>query len=320
MLKSGRVPETVYAAMWRTISAGRTWQGEFHNRRRDGTEYWVSASISPIAQDDGVISHFVAVEEDITGRKDLERQLRQAKEMADTANQAKSEFLTRMSHELRTPMNAILGFAQLLDNVPSEPLSEKQKEYVGYILTGGRHLLDLINEVLDLARIESGRLSLAVETIDVRPILADGLVLAETLAAPRGIRVEDLSGDLALPRLRVDSTRFRQVLINLLSNAVKYNVEGGEVRLRASMEDGERLRIAVEDTGPGIPADRRAEIFVPFNRLGAERTDVEGSGIGLTITRKLVEQMGGEIGFESEVGRGTTFWVDFPAAPSHEGA
>ena len=314
MLKSGRMDEEIYAAMWRTIASGRTWHGEFHNRRKNGGEYWVSASISPITREDGVISHFVAVEEDITERKTLERELRQAKEEAEYANQAKSDFLSRMSHELRTPMNAILGFAQLLDNLPKEPLSLKQKEYVGHILAGGHHLLELINEVLDLARIESGRLVLAMEVCDVRPLLADCLLLAETLAGRRGIAVEDLTGDDALPALRVDATRFRQILINLLSNAVKYNREGGIVRLRADLRDGKTLRIAVEDTGPGIPEERQGELFQPFSRLGAEQTDVEGSGIGLTITRRLVEQMGGAIGFRSDPGKGATFWIDFPRA------
>ena len=314
MLKSGRMDEEIYAAMWRTIASGRTWHGEFHNRRKDGGEYWVSASVSPITRDDGVISHFVAVEEDITERKALERELRQAKELAEYANRAKSDFLSRMSHELRTPMNAILGFAQLLDNVPKEPLSQKQKEYVGHILAGGNHLLELINEVLDLARIESGRLALAMEVCDVRPLLADCLLLAETLAGRRAVAVEDLTGEDPLPALRVDATRFRQILINLLSNAVKYNREGGNVRLRADLRDGKTLRIVVEDTGPGIPEERQGELFQPFSRLGAEQTDVEGSGIGLTITRRLVEQMGGEIGFHSVPGKGTTFWIDFPTA------
>lgn len=243
--------------------------------------------------------------------------LRLAEEMAQLASRAKSEFLSNMSHELRTPLNAILGFAQLMQTNRREPLSEKQESYVSHILTGGRHLLDLINEVLDLARIEAGGMTLSIETISAREVVADCLEMTSTLTASRSVTVLDETHP-DLPLLRADFTRSKQVLLNLLSNAIKYNTEGGTVRLRSMMVDG-ALRFSVIDTGPGISELQIAHLFEPFNRLGAESTDIEGTGIGLVITKTLIEQMGGAIGVQSEVGKGTTFWIDIPVAETSGG-
>lgn len=246
---------------------------------------------------------------DITRQKEAERALRLAKAEAERANHAKSEFLSSMSHELRTPLNAVLGFAQMLEM--GDGLSVTQLDSVAEILKAGSHLLGLINEVLDLAGIESGRMSLSLETVDVSALLRSCAQLVQPLASSRqiAVHVQVAEGSAA----RADHQRLKQVVLNLLSNAIKYNHPAGEVRIRTESENL-RLRIVIEDTGAGIPADRLDELFQPFSRLGADRTAVEGTGIGLVITRKLTEAMGGRIGVDSEPGRGSRFWVDLPLA------
>lgn len=239
-------------------------------------------------------------------RRNLE--LVQAKAEAEAANQAKSEFLSSMSHELRTPMNAILGFGQLLEI--DDTLAAEHKDNVREILNGGRHLLELINEVLDLAKIESGHIELSLEPVEVDTVIQECLTLMATLAVRRGIQIahDGVTGMV----VRADRTRLKQVLLNLLSNAIKYNHVGGHVQLDVRTVGADRLRMVVTDTGPGISAERLAELFQPFNRLGAENSNIEGSGIGLTITRRLVELMGGVVVVESEVGVGSTFWIELP--------
>ena len=250
----------------------------------------------------------------------LERQqqdLAQAKAAADRANQAKSEFLSSMSHELRTPLNAIIGFAQLLRTELPGPLNPKQSTQVDHIIRGGQHLLELISEVLDLARIEAGRLTLSVEAIDPRAAMEECLAFGRAYARDRGVEIGDWQGGEVLA-VRVDYTRFKQVLLNLISNAIKYNRPGGRVTLSASRWGEGSIRFAVADTGPGIPRHKQSGLFEPFNRLGAEASETEGTGVGLTITKQLVLTMGGTIGFTSQEGGGSTFWVDFPVAAGSE--
>ena len=225
---------------------------------------------------------------------------------AERASRAKSEFVSRMSHDLRTPLNAILGFAQLL---ASEPLTEAQKESVQLILRGGEHLLQLINEVLDIARIEAGQLSLSVEPVDVCEIVQQAVALIAPLAASRHI---DVVADYAAADggvVLADRQRLNQLLMNLLSNAVKYNRLGGRITVDFERVP-DRLRIRVADTGAGIPPDKLALLFRPFERLGAEATNIEGTGLGLVFSRALAQAMGGSISVTSEVDRGTTFWVE----------
>lgn len=235
-------------------------------------------------------------------------QLAEARREAERANRAKSEFLSRMSHDLRTPLNAILGFAQLLDTDPS--LGDEQIENVRQILKGGSHLLELINEVLDIARIEAGLLALSIEPLQVSEVLSEVVDLMRPLASARRVSVAvHLNHDL---QVLADRSRFRQILLNLLGNAVKYNRVGGDVRVTAERVAG-RIRIRVSDTGPGIPEGKRALLFQPFERLGAERDTVEGTGLGLAVAKGLVEAMSGAIGIEVPAA-GATFWIDLPEA------
>jgi CheY-like chemotaxis protein/anti-sigma regulatory factor (Ser/Thr protein kinase) len=205
-------------------------------------------------------------------------------------------------------MNAILGFGQLLEC--DDDLNEEQRDNVREVLHGGRHLLELINEVLDLARVESGRIDLSLEPVELCGVLQECHNLVQPLADARSIRLthDGINGAL----LRADRTRLKQVVLNLLSNAIKYNRDCGEVRIEVHVVDNGRMRISVADTGHGIPAGRLDELFLPFNRLGAEGSDIEGTGIGLTITRRLVEMMGGCIGVESKLGQGSRFWIELP--------
>ena len=226
-------------------------------------------------------------------------------EIAVQANQAKSAFLSRMSHELRTPLNAILGFGQLLEKAD---LEAKHRLFAGHILKAGQHLLGLIDEVLDIARIEAGRMVLSVEPVAVAPLLCEVVELLRPLADARGLSLELQEGDA---HILADRQRLKQILINLVSNAVKYNREGGHVEVDC-VSAGERLRLAVRDTGPGITPAMQARLFEPFDRLGAETSGVEGIGLGLALSQRLAELMGSTIEVVSQPGRGSTFTLEFP--------
>ncbi|MDP6952643.1 MAG: PAS domain S-box protein [Alphaproteobacteria bacterium] len=236
-----------------------------------------------------------------------------AQEQATHANRSKSAFLSSMSHELRTPLNAILGFAQLLRDYSDRPLSGEQETFVKEILGGGQHLLGLVN-VLDLSKIESGRLDFALETFDPTDAMRESLRLVRPLADERGIAILVERPIAPGTLVRADPGRLKQVLLNVLSNAVKYNRDNGAVRIDAASTADGMLRLSIGDTGPGIPAARHDEVFQPFSRLGAEASKVEGTGIGLTLSRQLAEIMGGRLDFESTPGEGSTFWTEIPLA------
>ena len=281
--------------------------------RPDGTVMHISLNGDPIFGDDGAFMGYRGTSSDITALVTAQGTLEQAQVEAEKANRAKSEFLSSMSHELRTPLNAILGFAQLLEFGKKDPLTDRQKDQVRQIMKGGNHLLELIDEVLDLAKIEAGKLSLSIETVDMRNLVDECLSFAGTLAAKRDITIEDRTGD-ALPMIWADRLRSKQALLNLLSNAVKYNREGGQIWLDAEQRNDGAIWIGVTDTGLGIPEDKHADLFRPFSRLGAGDQEIEGTGIGLVITKKLVEEMDATMGFDSTPGEGSTFWVEFPLA------
>ncbi len=295
-------------AIMGAVAEGRGWAGLLPIQRKDGTEMVSASNIGFIAAADGRPQYLFNIFSDYSPELARQQQLAQAKEEAERASQAKSAFLSSMSHELRTPMNAILGFGQILEY--DEALDQDQQDNVHEILKAGNHLLELINEVLDLAKVESGQLSLSLEPVELCPVVEECLSLIQPLAEKRSIRIQH-SG-LEGVQVRADRTRLKQVLLNLLSNAVKYNRDGGEVNLKIQPEGDDRLRMLVSDTGKGIPDDRMSELFEPFNRLDAEGSEVEGTGIGLTITRRIMELMGGSIEAESEVGVGSTFWLELP--------
>ena len=233
-----------------------------------------------------------------------------ARNEADRANEAKSEFLSRMSHELRTPLNAILGFGQLLQ---IDGLDTKHREDVDQIVKAGRHLLDLINEVLDIARVEAGRLSLSLEPVAVDEAIGEAVDLIQPLAVERKLRVSTSDGIESL-FVRADKQRLKQVLLNLLSNAVKYNVEGGSVELGAREGSDGTVVLTVRDTGVGIPPHRVDQLFAPFDRLDADKRGVTGTGLGLALSKALVEAMNGSIAVTTDVGKGSTFEVSLPRA------
>jgi len=234
----------------------------------------------------------------------------QARDQAERANRAKTEFLSRMSHELRTPLNAILGFSQLLE---MDPLSDDQRESVAYISGAGRHLLDLINEVLDISRVESGQMTISPEPVAVGDLLDELAALVRPLAGGRKVTL-DTSEVTAAGYVVADRQRLKQVLLNLLSNAVKYNREGGRITVRSEHVGEDRLRIEIVDTGYGIAPEYLDRLFHPFDRLGAEQGSVEGTGMGLALSKGLVEAMAGALGAESTLDVGSTFWVELPLA------
>ena len=299
-----------------------TGDGPLLNRRvevtalhKDGHQFPVELVIWAVGSGPGTA--FNAFAHDISERRRDKEALKQAKRDADRANRAKSDFLSKMSHELRTPLNAILGFGQLLQ---LEDLTGEQAESVDHMLNGGRHLLALINEVLDISRIETGSLSLSPEPVDVMEIVKDTVDLIGPLAAERQITVEapDPAGDGWT--VHADPQRLKQVLLNLASNAVKYNRHGGSIRVTCQAASPGRVTVAVNDSGPGIPPDKMARLFTPFDRLGAEQSEVQGTGMGLALSKGLVEAMGGSLTAESDEGKGTTFTLELaettgPAEP-----
>jgi PAS domain S-box-containing protein len=279
-----------------------------------GISVWASTKF-PLYDESGALYALCGISEDITERKTHEDELRLARLEAQRANLAKSEFLSRMSHDLRTPLNAILGFAQILE---LGTLDASQRDSIRQILHGGRHLLELINEVLDISRIESGQLSLSIEPVSLHDLVREAVELINPLAAHRGIAVRVDLCAMGHGYVLADRQRVMQILLNLLSNAVKYNRADGSIQVRCEGRPDGLHRLSVADTGFGIPAEKLKLLFQPFERLGAERSGIEGTGLGLSLARALAETMNGALGVDTAIDRGSTFWIELPdaAAPA----
>jgi PAS domain S-box-containing protein len=290
-----------------SLASGRVNEFEQVATKADGSTAHMLRRVVPLFDQNGDVNRLIGYSIDITARKQTEFALERAKEEAERANRAKSEFLSRMSHELRTPMNGILGFAQVLER---SSLLEDQKKWVGHILRGGRHLLHLINEVLELSRIEAGRVNLSLEPVHLATVMREGLDLVRPIAEQAGIEL--LEGDAADWYVRADRQRLAQIVLNLLSNAIKYNRSVGRVWVTCAHEADhpDHLSIRFHDTGCGVPHDRLDQLFTPFARLGAEQTSTEGTGLGLALSRRLAEAMDGELVLENTSPEGSVFRLD----------
>lgn len=341
VLQSGDTPENHYAVLWETISSGREWHGIFHNKKKSGELYWESSTIAPIYDGMDKITHYVAVKEDITSRRQIESQIRdinanlelkirertadysKAMEEAEQANRIKSDFLANMSHEIRTPMNAILGYSELLGSLVSD---QTQKDYLNSIKSSGRTLLTLINDILDLSKIEAGKLELEFDFIDSGSFFSEFERIFAFKTTEKGINflTEIASGTPSY--VYVDGVRLRQVILNLIGNAVKFT-DNGSVSLRVTSENPRLisyskirseevvdLRIEVADTGIGIPEEFQSEIFGSFIQVKT-KLGKGGTGLGLAISRKLVQLMNGTLAVKSELGKGSTFTVCIPEIP-----
>ncbi len=309
-------PDRAEQGIRRVLAEGKVTNYELTAQALDGSQTVVSFNATTLHDRDRKLIGVFAAARDVTERKQFEHALQEtnaaleiARAAAETANRAKSEFLSSMSHELRTPLNAVLGFAQLMSSSEPPPSAEQQSS-IDQITKGGWYLLHLINEILDLTMIESGKISLSLEAMAITDVLHDCQVMMGPQAHKRGITLRFAPLDEGV-FIVADRTRVKQVVINLLSNAIKYNRSGGEVEVHCTDVGNQMTRVSVRDTGAGLSEDQVAQLFQPFNRLGQEVGLEEGTGIGLVVTRQLVEQMGGRIGVDSVVGQGSVFWVEF---------
>ena len=318
-------PDRAEAGIKLVLSEKKITNYELTARARDGKKTVVSYNATTFYDRDRTLQGVFAAARDVTERKLLDQALQEtnvelesAKSVAEKANLAKSDFLSSMSHELRSPLNAILGFAQLMDS-DTPPATATQKASIDQILHAGWYLLELINEILDLAAIESGKLSLSEEPVSLAEVMLECHAMIEPQAQKRGITLTFPAFDQPA-YVSADRTRLKQVLINLLSNAIKYNQADGSVIVDCKLESATRTRIGVRDTGAGLSPENLLQLFQPFNRLGQERSTEEGTGIGLVMSKRLVELMGGVIGVDSKVDVGSVFWFELSAAaaPLHE--
>ena len=314
-------PERAEAAIKLVLNEKKVTNYELTASARDGKKTVVSYNATTFYDRDRRLQGMCAVARDVTERKRFEQALQEsnvelesAKSAAEKANLAKSDFLSSMSHELRSPLNAILGFAQLMESASPSPTAS-QSESIAQILQAGWHLLKLINEILDLAVIESGKVSLSPESVSLAELMSECRAMMEPQAQQHGIGMTFPQFDDEHPFfVRADRTRLKQIIINLLSNAIKYNKERGTVAVDCTVSAPERIRISVADTGAGLPPEKLAQLFQPFNRLGQEAGGVAGTGIGLVVTKRLAELMEGVLGVESTVGVGSVFWCELISA------
>jgi PAS domain S-box-containing protein len=312
-------PERAEASIKLVLSEKKVTNYELTARARDGKQTVVSYNATTFYDRDRTLQGVFAAARDVTERKRLDQvlqdknaELESARSVAEKANLAKSDFLSSMSHELRSPLNAILGFAQLMESADPLPTAS-QAESIAQILQAGWHLLKLINEILDLAVIESGKVSLSPESVSLSEVMSECQAMMEPQAQQRGISMTFPRFDGCL-FVMADRIRLKQIVINLLSNAIKYNKEGGTIIVNCTVSTPDRIRISVADTGAGLPPEKLAQLFQPFNRLGQEAGGMTGTGIGLVVTKRLAELMSGVLGVESTVGVGSVFWCELISA------
>jgi len=313
LLKSGYHPPAFFDDLWETISSGRIWQGEIRNRAKDGSHYWLNTTIAPMFNRKGRVRGYIAVRTDITARKEAELELHSAKEKAEFANHAKSQFLAHMSHELRTPLNAVIGFTEtMLKGVFGDIQPARYKDYLGDVETSARLLLEMINDVLDVSKIEAGEMTLDPEPIELLPVLRRTLRMVEQRAASKGVGLSLDTRDEPL-LVHADLRHVRQILQNLLSNAVKFTGAGGVVTLRAWRHDETNVAVAVADTGVGLSEEELRAVMKPFAQARRTRQQShEGTGLGLPLSYRLATLNGGDLWLDSTLGAGTTATVLFP--------
>jgi PAS domain S-box-containing protein len=301
------------------LDAGQEMEFEEDVPHRDGSAHTYLTVKFPLRDASGVTYAVCGISTDVTELKRVQRELDERAEL-ERSTRAKTEFISRVSHELRTPLNAILGFGQVLE---VDALTDRQRNSVDQIMKGGRHLLELVNDLLEIARIEAGELSVTLAPVDVARAVHDIVLLVEPLAGERSVTLSSTTCDPAPPCALADEQRLKQVLLNLISNAIKYNREGGRVDIEVEHLANDRIALRVADTGQGIAADDIELLFSPFERLGAEQTMVEGTGLGLALSRLMVEAMHGSLEVTSEPGVGSTFTLELPVvatgAPDTEG-
>jgi PAS domain S-box-containing protein len=337
ILKSGQHDQAFYRDLWETILSGRVWAKEIINRRKDGSLYTEAQTITPVRDERGQISHFIAIKQDITERKRAEmairelnlaleqgvqqrtRELALANQLLEAASRHKSEFLAHMAHELRTPLNSILGFSGVLLDQGFDVLTEKQARFVQHIQVSGQHLLALIDDLVDLSKVEAGVIELRPEPFELPEAIHAALAAIQPQADLKDLDLE-LHVDGVLSTLTADPVRFKQILLNLLSNAVKFTPEGGRITITARRDpySDDFVEVLVADTGIGIKPDDLSSLFQEFVRLDAAMTRrISGTGLGLALTKKLVELHRGTISAVSKgEGRGSTFAVRLPIALS----
>lgn len=314
ILRAKNTPPEVYADLWKTILSEKNWQGELEDRRKDGTHFWAHVIITPVRNHHGRVSHFVAMHEDITERKEAELKLLSARDQAELATRAKSEFLSTMSHELRTPLNAIIGFSELMKSAMFGPLGNKAYEqYAHDIHESGSHLLEIINDILDISAIESGNMELHESALDMGRIFASVRKMSGPRAQKKSIQIE-MSNQANTPALFADERRVKQMLLNLVSNAVKFTPDGGQVWLEGGVGDDGGIQVRVRDTGIGMSAVGIKKALTRFGQVDSSLARrYEGAGLGLPLTKELAELHGGTIDIESVPGEGTTVTILFPS-------
>jgi signal transduction histidine kinase/ActR/RegA family two-component response regulator len=299
---------SVLEAIQRGFANDEVVRVRFRGLHTDGRWVDIESRGRALRDADGRATGAVMISRDVTESVDAAQALKEAKEEAERANLAKSEFMSRMSHELRTPLNSVLGFAQILQ---MEMSSVEELELIGYIVKSGGYLLELINEVLDISRVESGSIAVELEIVSSAELIRQCVEMVNAQAFEHNVSIIDNCDNDCY--VRADFQRLKQVLVNLLSNAIKYNVAGGSVTLDCDDVDG-RMRLSVTDTGPGVAPDLHERLFAPFDRLDAESRGIEGTGLGLALSKGLMEAIGGSIGVESTPGTGSTFWLELPIA------